>query len=128
MDSNPAYLAGASIYESSGAPPHPFTKRAQHQNLCMSKRERTILNIGVPAEQRARKVAGELIAPFHARQSATMRTPLDLAELCLARATELERQAANKREGKLKDTLLQLAAHYRNVAKQAADRKRRTTA
>jgi hypothetical protein len=61
-------------------------------------------------------------------KSATMRTPPDLAELFLARATELERQAADKREGKLKDTLLQLAAHYRKVAKQAADRKRKTSA
>ena len=48
-----------------------------------------------------------------------MRTPVDQAQLFFSRAVELERRAADKGEGKLKETLLTLAAYYRELSTQA---------
>ena len=46
------------------------------------------------------------------------------AELFLNRAVEFERQAARKREGALRDTLLTLAAYYRELSDQASQQQR----
>jgi len=48
-----------------------------------------------------------------------VRTPVDQAQLFFSRAVELERRAADKGEGKLKETLLTLAAYYRELSTQA---------
>jgi len=46
------------------------------------------------------------------------------AELFLNRAVEFERQAARKPEGAFRDTLLLLAAYYRELSDQASQRQR----
>jgi hypothetical protein len=48
-----------------------------------------------------------------------MRTPVDQAQLFFSRAVELEKRAADKGEGKLKETLLTLAVYYRELSVQA---------
>lgn len=48
-----------------------------------------------------------------------MRTPVDQVKLFFNRAIELEKRAADKHEGKLKETLLTLAAYYRELSRQA---------
>jgi hypothetical protein len=48
-----------------------------------------------------------------------MRTPVDQAQLFFSRAVELEKRAADKGEGKLRETLLTLAAYYRELSLQA---------
>jgi hypothetical protein len=52
-----------------------------------------------------------------------MRTPVDQVELFFSRAVELEKRAVDKHEGKLKETLLTLAAYYRELSKQAQQTK-----
>jgi len=54
-----------------------------------------------------------------------MRTPVDQAELFLNRALQLEKRAAGKHEGKLKETLLALATHYHKLAKEACEQAKR---
>ena len=49
-----------------------------------------------------------------------MRAPAQQAELFLKRAAELERRAIGKQEGALRDTLLTLAAYYRELSDQAS--------
>lgn len=53
-----------------------------------------------------------------------MRTPVDQVELFFSRAVELEKRAADKHEGKLKQTLLTLAAYYRELSQQAQQQTR----
>jgi len=55
-----------------------------------------------------------------------MRTPVDQAQLFFSRAVELERRAADKGEGKLKETLLTLAAYYRELSTQAHQQGKRS--
>jgi len=54
-----------------------------------------------------------------------MRTPVDQVELFSSRAIELEKRAADKHAGKLKETLLTLAAYYRELSKQAQQTKQK---
>jgi hypothetical protein len=53
-----------------------------------------------------------------------MPTPAQQAELFLKRAVELERRAVGNREGSLGDTLLTLAAYYRELSDQASQHQR----
>jgi molybdenum-dependent DNA-binding transcriptional regulator ModE len=53
-----------------------------------------------------------------------MRTPVDQVELFFSRAVELEKRAADKQESKLKQTLLTLAAYYRELSQQAQQQTR----
>ena len=55
-----------------------------------------------------------------------MRTPVDQAQLFFSRAVELEKRAADKGEGKLKETLLTLAAYYRELSTQAHQQGKRS--